>query len=503
MPTGITSAAAFDLAAYRSSAEQFLERIDREYYLHLAGHKPELELEPIYGAHAELFTTDAVAALRDAADGATGDEGRRLRYLLQFALDGTLGEATRAETEEAARLEATLEVELDGGAIPYRRVLVDQANEADADVRARLDAARNALLAEHLNPIHAVTLERSHSFCRELGWESYAAAYEDLRGLDFGGLAEASRAFLDATDAAYEPLLAPQLERAGVPVLGELRRSDLPRFFRAPALDAGFPAERLVPAFAETMAGLGVDLERQGNVHLDTESRPTKSPRAFCSPVRAPGEVYLVVSPVGGREDFAALFHEGGHTEHYASVDEELAFEFRHLGDNGVTESFAFLLEHLTEDPAWLRFALGIEGPEPVAAHTRAARLVLMRRYCAKLAYERELHGADPPLARMPHRYAELLGGATRVAWPRETWLADVDEGFYVVCYLRAWALETHWRRALHERFGERWFEVPAAGEWLRTLWAQGQRLGAEELLAETLGEELDFGALAGELTAA
>ena len=59
-----------------------------------------------------------------------------------------------------------------------------------------------------------------------------------------------------------------------------------------------------------------------------------------------------MVPRVGGREDYAALFHEGGHAEHYANVDAELPFEFRHLGDNSVTESYAFLLEHLTEQPA-------------------------------------------------------------------------------------------------------------------------------------------------------
>ena len=42
---------------------------------------------------------------------------------------------------------------------------------------------------------------------------------------------------------------------------------------------------------------------------------------------------------------------------------------------------------------------------------------------------------------------------------------------------------------------------VAAAGEWLRELWRQGQRLAAEELLAETTGEELDFGVLAAELS--
>jgi len=71
--------------------------------------------------------------------------------------------------------------------------------------------------------------------------------------------------------------------------------------------------------------------------------------------VRVPDEVYLVVPRVGGREDFAALFHEGGHAEHYANADAGLPMEYRYLGDNSVTESFAFLLEHVTEEPAWLR----------------------------------------------------------------------------------------------------------------------------------------------------
>jgi hypothetical protein len=198
------------------------------------------------------------------------------------------------------------------------------------------------------------------------------------------------------------------------------------------------------------------------------------------------------------------VMHEGGHTEHYANVSRELPFEHRYLGDNGVTESFAFLFERLTEDPAWLRERLSIDSPEPVVAHARASWLLLVRRYCAKLAYERELHGPRPDLDAMPGRYAELLGDATLVTeWPREHWLADVDEGFYVVCYLRAWALETHWRRALRERFGERWFAEPRAGEWLLELWRHGQRLAAEELLGETLGESLDFGPLAAELNAA
>ena len=233
---------------------------------------------------------------------------------------------------------------------------------------------------------------------------------------------------------------------------------DCPRWesFAAPTCRASFaprtstpafPADRLVASFADTLDGLGIDLRGQANVHLDAEPRRTKSPRAFCSIPRVPDEIYLVIAPTGGRDDYGALFHEGGHVEHYANTDPGLAFEFRHLGDNSVSESFAFLIEHLVEDREWLRDKLGVEDPGPATAHARAFKLVMLRRYAAKLAYELELHGPSATLSEMPGRYAELLTEAIRVPWPRASWLADVDGGFYAACYLRAWTLETHWRR--------------------------------------------------------
>jgi hypothetical protein len=500
--------AAFELSTYRERAERFLEEIEREYYRHLAGHKAELEIEPIYDRHGELFEREAVERIREAAAGAEAlagdrdDERRRLRYLLQFAFDGLLGQRTKAEQAELARLEATLEVVENGSRIAYRQVPIEQANEPDPEQRAALERARNALLAERLNPLHREALERAHALSRDLGWPGYAAAYADLRGLDLERLAGQVRRFAEATREAYPEICDPELETHVGRRIGALERSDLPRFFRAAALDPAFPPERLVGSFRETMGGLGVDLDGQRNVHLDVEARETKSPRAFCATPRVPDEVYLVVPPMGGRDDFAALFHEGGHTEHFARTDAALPFEFRHLGDNSVTESFAFLFEHLTEDPAWLRATLGAAEPGPPVGHARAVKLVMLRRYAAKLDYELELHSPVPDLEAMPARYAELLGRAVRVEWPRESWLADVDPGLYVTCYLRAWALETHWRRALRERFGEDWFERAEAGAWLETLWRNGQRLDADELLAETLGDELDFGVLSAELLA-
>jgi hypothetical protein len=487
-----------DLDSYARRAEEFISALDREYHLHFSGQKASYEVERIYESNAELFERGSVEALRELAAGG-GDGGRRAAYLLEFAVGGFMGRATAAQEAGIAEREATLELELAGERIAYRMLPVEQANEPDPERRRGIESVRLALLEEHLNPLHAEALKLAHSLIEGLGWPSYRDAYAELRAIDLAALQGQTERFLDATAGAYERIMDPELERAVGTPLARTRRADLPRFFRAPALDRGFPAERLLPAFAETVAGLGLPLEEQPNIVLDTEPRPTKTSRAYCAPVRVPDEVYLVVPRVGGREDYAALFHEGGHAQHYANVDAGQPPEFRYLGDNSVTESFAFLLEHITEDRAWIAERLGNADPDGVPSHARAVKLLFLRRYAAKLAYELELHGPGADLEAMPARYAELLAGATGIEWTPQTWLGDVDGGFYVASYLRAWAIEARWREALRARFGERWFAQPEAGSWLRSLWREGQRLRGDELLAEVVGEEVDFASLAAE----
>ena len=475
-----------DLQAYRAEAEEFVSALDREYYMHFSGQQDAYDIEPIYERHAGLFSREAVDGLRE--------EGARL--LLEFAVHGLIGRETKSEQAELARREAELEVEVDGERLPFRSAPVAQANEPDPDRRAAIEAVRNDATEKHLNPLLRELLERSHALAAELGWLSMRAMCEDLSGIDLGALGDQTAAFLDASESAYRPVVEPHLrEQLGFGFEG-LRRADLLAFFRAPSLDSHFPADGLVPSLTETLAGMGVDVAAQSGVHLDVERRPKKSPRAFCAPVRVPHEVYLVISPIGGREDFAALFHEAGHTEHYAHVDAGLPVEERVFGDNSVTEGFAFLFEHLTSDPEWLRRRLGREDATDVVEHERAVRLLFLRRYCAKLAYELALHDAPPSLDALREEYVRRLSYAVGVDWPGATWLSDVDPFFYAARYLRAWALETHLRRLLRERFGDAWFEVSEAGELLRGLWRRGQREGASELLRELTGEPLDFLAL-------
>jgi len=491
-----------ELHSYRAEAEAFIAELSREYYEHYAGLEDDFAIEPIYERHAGLFSREAVDELRELAerDGGSADDRRRLRTLLEFGVDGHLGLATKSIDAELARTEAGLTLDVDGESLGYRESAVVQANEPDRDRRARIEEARLQAVAESLNPLTRESLEQAHALARDLGWASYRTMFEELKGIDLEGLARQTAGFIEATEEAYGPILEPELQRTVGVGLDDLRRSDLPWFFRDREADGLFPADRLVESFQQTMAGLGIDVAAQANVTLDVEKRPKKSPRAFCAPVRVPEEVYLVVPPMGGRDDYVALFHEGGHTEHFAGVDPALPFEFRHLGDNSVTEGFAFLFDHLVEDPEWLRRRLGVDDDAGLAAHAVAHRLVFLRRYAAKLAYELELHEAVRPLEDMAPVYAARLSHAVRCPWPETTYLTDVDPGFYAANYLRAWSLETHLRATLRNRFGPAWFDEPRAGDFLRGLWRDGQRLDADELVAEVAGAELDFSAMLEDL---
>jgi hypothetical protein len=477
---------------YRRRLEEMTAEAMEEYYRHASGLKPTYEIAAVYERYADLTT------LEGARDLAAQDAPTELQ---RFACEAYLGDAVKHLSEELANTEAALVVSADGAEVPYREVSPRLINEPDRDRRLALYSARRSATAERLNPLHERIALRGRELVHDLGAGSLIELYEWF-GFAPRALHEATSAFLAATDDVYRRCVDAELRRRVGVGLADAAPPDLGRLWRAPEFDAAFASERALPALRATLHGLGIELDAQRNVELDVDARPGKVSRAFCAPIRVPGRVVLVMLPQGGQDDYRALFHEAGHTEHFAHMPAGLPAEDRVLGDNAVTEGFAFLFEHLLADPAWLRAHLGTDAPG-YAAFAALYKLYLLRRYAAKLAYELELHAGDAPLDRLPARYAELLSGALGVSYPPTDYLEDVDDGFYCTSYLRAWAFEAQLVDHLRSRFGGAWFADPRAGALLREMWALGQSLRAEPLLRQVTGAELDFGVLGAEAEAA
>jgi hypothetical protein len=478
-----------ELDAYREEADRFIAALDEEYYLHYAGHKETLDLTPIYEEYAALTELEQARGLGQAVDGA------RSRELWRFACEGYMGNITREHQERVAQLEAELEAEVDGDKVGFRMLRPTIANEPDRDKRERLERARNELTDEHLNSIYLEAHRRSHEAATELGQPTYVDLYRRF-GMQLDELGEQCRELLSSTERLWEDI-GDRFLRARVGIgLDEAERWDIMRAFRAPAWDTGFPADRMLPALQTTLSDLGIDLNAQENVHLDVEQRPLKSPRAFCAPIEIPQKVMLVIQPIGGVDDWRALFHEAGHTEHFAHTSADLAMEERRLGDNAVTEGWAALLERLTSEPAWLNRMLDFPRADEFERESAAEHLYFLRRYSAKFVYELEFHGGADP-AEMQATFVELLSDALKVEPSPTDYLADLDPGFYASCYLRSWAFEAQLRDHLKERFGRTWFAERNAGSLLRELWSEGQRMTAEEMLGEVTGSNLEMESVA------
>jgi hypothetical protein len=484
-----------ELDTYRERVDRFVAELDEEYYLHFAGHKDTLDLKPIYERYPDLSSLEQAQALGEAVD---GDRG--VGELWRFASENYLAELTREHSEKTAALEAELEATVDGETIGYRMIRPTMANEPDRAKRERLEEVRNRLTEEHINPILADAVQTVEQAVPRLGSETYADLYRRF-GFRLEELADQCREVLESTESLYEETADKLFRlRAGVG-LGDAERWDVVRVFRAPGWDEAFPAAKMMPALEVTLADLGVDLRAQENVELDIEQRPKKTPRAFCAPIEVPGRIVLVIQPMGGADDWRALFHEAGHTEHYAHVAEDLPVEARRLGDVSVTEAWATMMEHFLLEPGWLSRRLDFPKPEEFAAEAATGSLYLLRRYCAKLLYELEFHGArrqDPKA--LSSTYVELLGDALKIQPSPTDYLGDIDSSFYVTGYLRSWALQAQLREYFRERFGSTWFADRKAGGMLRELWSEGHRLNADDLLSEVTGEELEMDAFAQSL---
>lgn len=481
-----------DLDRYRRRAEEFVGALDLEYYEHFSGRKARCDTAAVYDRYPELFTREAIDGLEALYPAAKDDAKWRLAYLLAFAVDGYLGEQTKHLGDEIANTEGETTITVDGEPIGLRQASVAQGNEPDRARRERIQAARLAATAEHLNPLLHSLWRRCHDLAVDLGYPDYKELYGTVKGLDYDHLRAELKTFLADTEGLYERVMDRLVrERLGV-TLAELAYADLPYLWRAEGFDHVFRADALLPALRRTLAGMGIDLDAQPNVHLDTEVRRLKSPRAFCAPVRVPDEIYLCVLPQGGQDDFGMLLHEAGHTEHFAHVLPDLAFEYRHLGDNAVTEGFAFIFDHLLGNREWLKQILDYEDSDEYVRFSAVNDLYFMRRYAAKLSYEVKLHTQNGSLDGMAAEYSRKLSAATKVAVPEENYLVDVDDGFYCASYLRAWMLEGALRVMLQDGFSQAWFASEEAGGWLKGLWSQGQQLTAERLLLRNGGGRLN-----------
>jgi hypothetical protein len=491
------------LERLRRDGESFMQEISREYYEAHAGLKPTAELRRIYDRYREVLGREALElALEELRGADPGTESyRSARFLVEWLADSQSARELAPLDERQIAWEASAVVRLpDGREIPYERAAIEMANATDRRERLLIEAARAKLVERELSPLRRERFERERDITELLGLAAdYNATFELLSGVPLGQLRAECEQFLRDTQQMWDDVLPGFLRRRLGIRPDEATRSDALALFRAHEFDAAFPAAAMQMAVSRQVREMSIDPLAGGRIRLDTGERAGKRARAFCAPVRVPDEVYLVLRPHGGQSDWNTFLHELGHALHFAYAQPDLPMEYRWLGDNSVTESYAMLFDHLMQDPGWLARYTGLPAGD-VDDFVRATAfedLHFLRRYAAKLVYETELYGGGTRWESLPDLYVELLTGATTFRYERSDAFVDLDPRYYASRYLRAWQLQALLGETLTERYDADWWRNPRAGPWVcGTLFGEGQRELADELAQRVAGTSLSFAPL-------
>lgn len=489
-----------DLESYTKRAEVFLTRLNREILALRSGRKAHLSLQEIYESDADLFSDEALKALRRSWESMTGGQAKRRRHVLGFATTHALGMEVREQDEEIGSHEAGATLQVDGERISLQRATLLVANEGDRVRREAVYRERQKRV-EECNGVRLHRWRRIHEKTRQLFGASYLEVFASLHQLHVETLRVQFENFLEASESWYRSRLeAYARELFGISAAA-LETWDLPRLLRGAEFDAFFPEGKSLSILKRTLLGMGIDLKKQSNVRIDVEERPGKFTLPFSLGERIPECIHLVIRPHGGVLDYLVLLHEAGHALKMAFTDPELAFEYKALGDGAVTETFGFLFQYLSLNEEWLTDFLKC-GPESAFREWNQFRkLYQLRRWAVQFLYELEFHaaaGLDED--EMQGRYCELFGRALHVKPCQADYLRDVDDGLRSADFLRAWVFEAELRQNLVDRFGTRWYSRPSAGEFLEGLWAFGNRYGVEEMAPRIRHSSLDFGPITREL---
>jgi hypothetical protein len=492
-------------AEYEAELQRYLFERAEEGRAVRVGEKEVSEQAAIVARYAALFSREQLDALRDDEERARDGERERL-YRLRKTCEAGIAAAELAEREDA--LENAIlaaRVTWDGEELPLRAAQAKLAvlpayrdRDELGDLQATKSAEFNDERLELLRAVEELDAELS-------GEPDPVARTEEEKQISLRELERALAAASHAIDEAWTQMRAKWFDR----LLGP-ERDDLPKHAhtawirRLSPLDATYTKERSVEVCMDTLTKLGFDLEHEPNVRLDLEDRPQKSPRACVIASDPPTVVHLITRAQGGLHDYQAFLHEAGHALHFAGCDPSLPYTFRKIArDHALTEIYSYILEAITREPEWHAhyFGLSDEDVRENAEATVFLEALLFRRYVAKLQFELEFWSRFHDDGGTPEGYAEKLTAATGVQYRRDTYLSDMDAGFYSADYLRAWIRHAQLREHLMREVGEDWWRRAETGDRLRELFREGTKPSSEEIAGRLGFDPLDTKPLVAELT--
>ena len=369
-----------------------------------------LELEKVYTDSTEF---EYVKRVRDSG-GLRDDHLARTADLLYLRYLGNQidPDLIKQMVELSSKVENKFQVyraEVDGKRMSSNEVYDVLRESTDSAYRRRVWEASKGVGAVVLDDIRELVKLRNES-ARRLGYENYYVmslelseqSEEQLLGI-FEELDELTREpFLELKGELDRELAArygiepsdmrpwhyhdPFFQEA--PVTGEL---DLDRYYE------GTDPVEIARAFYE---GLGMEVSDILSAS-DLYEREGKNPHAFCTDIDRKGDIRILANMKDDNYWMETILHELGHGVYDKYIDGSLPYLLRMYPHLCLTEASAMYFGRLSQDPVWMKHALGLgekEAEELSVAVIRSLRMkqLIFARWCQTMFhFERALY-RDP-----------------------------------------------------------------------------------------------------------
>jgi hypothetical protein len=418
------------------------------------------------------------------------DRTPRIERLLHACMDLTIEDETASLTDMLNFYMERGRMHVDSDRIPAVEVVPWLQSEPDFHRREQMQKESTIWLKGIVNPMLLAMLELTvRAVTEKFGFENYIRFCEAKKEVSFDERARDFRTYLDRTEATYKKRIVPWAEEVIGRPFENLSRYHALYLLRIRTFDEYFPISRLKEIVHATFEGLGFDLPTRTDVITDASDHPGKSPRGLCVGVEIPGEVYVLMKPIGGLIDVETLLHETGHAFFLSHFDPDLPVEYRRLYRSAaVDEMYAFLFTDLISNQEWLTRVARMhpEEADRLAQLYRTKRLCLIRRYMGKFLAELDLHTSGNIKDSGP--YCSHLHRATGFTYEPQGYLIDMEPDFYALDYLNGWAGSAVLGDFLEKRFGLDWFAQPEAGSFLIEMARSGRRQSLETMLTSCCG---------------
>lgn len=147
-------------------------------------------------------------------------------------------------------------------------------------------------------------------------------------------------------------------------------------------------------------AGIGMPVE-DILARSDLYERPGKNPHAFCTDIDRAGDIRILANMKNNAYWMETILHELGHGTYDKYIDRSLPFLLRSYPSSFLTEASAEFFGRLSQDPAWMKAALGLSdgdvaGIAPAIDRSLRAKQLIFARWCQVMFhFERRLY-RDP-----------------------------------------------------------------------------------------------------------